>query len=106
MSSESALSSEMPGTPQHIEVAYVLFMDIVSYSQRHTDIQNRLAEELKNLVLGTEEMRNITDTRDLVRRPTGDGMALIFFRDALFGPSHCTRSFDARLIEAVSSGSL
>ncbi|MFM7320145.1 MAG: PASTA domain-containing protein [Armatimonadota bacterium] len=69
--------------------AYVLFMDIVGFSRLPTDHQVAAQKELAALVQNTSEIANQRPgTDDLIMRPTGDGMALLFFRD-LLSPLRC-----------------
>jgi class 3 adenylate cyclase len=66
---------------QRLEIAHVLFMDIVSYSTMPLDLQRRIVTELQDLVRSTEEFDNAQGEDRLIRLPTGDGMALVFFGD-------------------------
>jgi class 3 adenylate cyclase/Flp pilus assembly protein TadD len=65
-----------------LEIAHVLFMDIVAYSQMRMDEQTRLIERLQQIVRNTAEFGRAQKRRQLLRLPTGDGMALVFFGDA------------------------
>ena len=65
-----------------LEIAHVLFMDIVAYSQLRMDEQTRLIEVLQQIVRSTAEFGHAQKRRQLLRLPTGDGMALVFFGDA------------------------
>lgn len=72
--------------PKHSEneapqMAHVLFMDIVGYSKLLIDEQTRQMQELQDIVIATKECARVRPTGDLIRLPTGDGMALVFFRD-------------------------
>jgi hypothetical protein len=68
-----------PATP--LEMAHVLFMDIVSYSRLHMDQQQRVIHELQDAVRNTSEFARAQSADCLIRLPTGDGMALVFFGD-------------------------
>jgi TolB-like protein/Tfp pilus assembly protein PilF len=57
-------------------------MDIVAYSQLPMDEQTRLIEKLQQIVRNTTEFSRAQKRRQLLRLPTGDGMALVFFGDA------------------------
>jgi TolB-like protein/class 3 adenylate cyclase len=61
------------------EIAHVLFMDIVGYSRLSINEQTELIDKLNDVVRQTEEFRNAEAAGKLVRLPTGDGMALVFF---------------------------
>src|ERR1700730_13709489 len=62
-----------------LEIAYVLFIDIVGYSKLLIDDQRELQQQLNEIVRGTEQFRAAEAAGKLVRLPTGDGMALVFF---------------------------
>lgn len=64
-----------------LEVGYVLFMDVVGYSRLMIEEQQRILEELQKTVRGLEEFQKATEEKRLIRLPTGDGMALVFFGD-------------------------
>ena len=64
-----------------LETAHVLFMDIVGYSKLLIDQQKEGLRKLQEIVLATDECRKPHKGRDLIRLPTGDGMALVFFGD-------------------------
>jgi TolB-like protein/Tfp pilus assembly protein PilF len=62
-----------------LEIAYVLFIDTVGYSKLLIDDQRELQQQLNQIVRGTEQFRAAEAAGKLVRLPTGDGMALVFF---------------------------
>src|SRR2546425_2711957 len=62
-----------------LEIAHVLFIDIVGYSTRLTDEQQGLVDQLNQVVRGSDEFQKATATGRLMKIPTGDGMALIFY---------------------------
>jgi hypothetical protein len=62
-----------------LEIAHVLFIDIVGYSKLLIDDQRELQQQLNEIVRGTEQFRAAEAAGKLVRLPTGDGMALVFF---------------------------
>src|SRR5581483_7160304 len=65
--------------PQHrLEVAHVLFMDIVAYSTMRMDRQQSVVQTLQDFVQNTTQFREATRSDELIRLPTGDGMALVF----------------------------
>ena len=61
-----------------LEIAHVLFMDIVGYSRLLIDEQTETMEELNQIVRKTEAARQAETAGQLVILPTGDGMALVF----------------------------
>ena len=62
-----------------LEIAYVLFLDIVGYSKLVTSEQRRLLEQLNQIVHKTEHFRAAEAKGRLITVPTGDGMALVFY---------------------------
>ena len=64
-----------------LEIAHVLFMDIVAYSRLPMDEQQCVIHQLQETVRATEEFTRGQADDQLIRLPTGDGMALVFFRD-------------------------
>jgi TolB-like protein/Tfp pilus assembly protein PilF len=63
------------------EIGRVLFIDIVGYSKLLIEEQKECLGQLTKIVLGTTQVRDSTDEQ-LVRLPTGDGMALVFHHSA------------------------
>ena len=64
-----------------LEMAHVLFMDIVSYSLQPIDQQEQTLHQLQDIVRSTTEFSKAKAGDELIRLPTGDGMALVFFGD-------------------------
>jgi len=62
-----------------LEIAYVLFIDIVGYSKLVTSEQRRLLELLNRIVRESEHFRAAEAKGRLISVPTGDGMALVFY---------------------------
>jgi TolB-like protein/class 3 adenylate cyclase/Tfp pilus assembly protein PilF len=62
-----------------LEIAYVLFIDIVDYSKLVTHEQRRLLELLNQIVREAEHFRAAEAKSRLITVPTGDGMALVFY---------------------------
>jgi hypothetical protein len=65
-------------TKLRLEIAHVLFMDIVNYSELLTDEQSGALQELNQIVRNTEAVREAEAAGQLTILPTGDGMALVF----------------------------
>ena len=74
------------------EIGHVLFIDIVGYSKLLIEEQSERLGELTSIVLGTAQVRDSTDEQ-LVRLPTGDGMALVFHHSAEEPGALCARDF-------------
>jgi TolB-like protein/Tfp pilus assembly protein PilF len=71
-----------------LEIAYVLFIDIVGYSKLRINQQSELLRELNAIVSGTSQFREADVEGKLIRLPTGDGMALVF-RTNPAAPAQC-----------------
>lgn len=69
------------GEATALETAHVLFMDIVGYTKLLIDQQTDCLRKLQEIVTASEEFRRPRKEKDLIRIPTGDGMALAFFGD-------------------------
>jgi len=66
-------------TEVQLEIGHVLFIDIVGYSKALIDDQRALQQDLNDVVRNTEQFRAAESAGRLIRLPTGDGMALVFF---------------------------
>ena len=62
-----------------LEIAYVLFIDIVGYSKRSINEQHAQVEELNQVVRLSEQFRKAEAADRILKIPTGDGMALVFY---------------------------
>src|SRR5437868_7699068 len=79
---------EEPKVSQRLEIAHVLFIDIVGYSTRLTDQQQGLVDRLNQAVRSSDEFNRAAGAGRLKKIPTGDGMALIF-HDSPEQPVEC-----------------
>ncbi|MGA7274965.1 MAG: adenylate/guanylate cyclase domain-containing protein, partial [Candidatus Udaeobacter sp.] len=61
-----------------LEIAHVLFIDIVGYSKLLIDEQRDYSHTLNEVVRETDSFRTADAAGKLTRLPTGDGMALVF----------------------------
>src|SRR6266853_5609651 len=61
-----------------LEIAHVLFMDIVGYSKLLITEQSEQMQKLREIVRATEQFRSAEAEGKLLRLPTGDGGALVF----------------------------
>jgi TolB-like protein len=66
-------------TPVALEIAHVLFIDIVGYSKLPTTEQHEAIAKLNELVQNTEPFQAAEKADRLLRIPAGDGMALVFY---------------------------
>ena len=62
-----------------LEIAHVLFVDIVGYSKLLVDQQRHLLELLNQIVRATKQVQKAEALHRLITIPTGDGMALAFY---------------------------
>src|SRR5436189_445010 len=62
-----------------LEIAHVLFIDIVGYSKLSINDQNRAVEELNQVVRASEQFQLAEAAGRLSKIATGDGMALVFY---------------------------
>src|SRR5262245_20034100 len=74
--------------PRLAETGHVLFIDLVGFSQQAAERQAQLVRELSTLVRAAPEFQRAEADRELITLPTGDGMALVFFRYPL-APAQC-----------------
>src|SRR5438874_12295311 len=61
-----------------LEIAHVLFLDIVGFSKLLINEQRESLQELNQVVRGTAAFQSAEANGQLTRIPTGDGMALVF----------------------------
>src|SRR5438046_2075793 len=66
----------------HLEIAHVLFMDVVGFSKFLINDQTEILEQLSQLVRETPHFREAEAAGKLIRLATGDGMALVFSNSA------------------------
>src|SRR5947208_7267716 len=64
----------------HLEIAHVLFIDVVGYSKLLVNEQREVLEQLNRKVRRTPQLRKSEAVGKLIRIPVGDGMALVFFQ--------------------------
>src|SRR5512132_4228089 len=62
-----------------LEIAHVLFIDIVGYSKLSISDQHAAVEELNRIVRASNQFQRAAAASRLTRIPTGDGMALVFY---------------------------
>ena len=78
------------------EIAHVLFIDTVGYSKLSIGEQRDWLDTLNRLVRSTERFRAAEVTGELIRLPTGDGMALVF-ADSPESPAQCAAEISQAL---------
>jgi len=62
-----------------LEIAHLLFIDIVGYSKLSISDQHATVEELNRVVRDSEQFQRAEAADRLIRIPTGDGMVLVFY---------------------------
>ena len=70
-----------------LEIGHMLFIDLVGYSKLLIEEQRDRLRRLTEIVLATSQVAKSTNEQ-LVRLPTGDGMALVF-RNSSEEPARC-----------------
>ena len=88
----------MPQSDLQLEIAHLLLIDIVGYSKLLVNEQIEALQELARIVRSTECFRNAEEKGKLIRVPTGDGMALLFFRSPE-EPVRCALEISQKLTE-------
>jgi TolB-like protein/class 3 adenylate cyclase/Tfp pilus assembly protein PilF len=83
-------------TQLRLEIAHVLFMDIVGYSKLLIDEQSEALQELNQIVHKTDAVRAAEAAGQLIFLPTGDGMALVF-TGSVEEPVECALQISQRL---------
>jgi TolB-like protein/class 3 adenylate cyclase/Flp pilus assembly protein TadD len=73
-------TSAEPKPDLPLEIAHVLLIDVVGYSRLLVNEQIELLQDLNQIARNTECFRAAETTGKLVRVPSGDGMALLFFQ--------------------------
>ena len=63
-----------------LEIAHVLFLDIVGYSKLSVNEQHGRVDELNGIVRLSEQFQKAEAATRILKIPTGDGMALVFYR--------------------------
>jgi TolB-like protein/class 3 adenylate cyclase len=71
-----------------LEIAHVLFLDIVGYSKLSINEQHAAVEELNQVVRASEQFQRAEAADRLLKIATGDGMALVFYTSPE-APAHC-----------------
>src|SRR5881409_447960 len=77
----NAQDTPVEPTPDlQLEIAHLLLIDVVGYSKLLVNEQIEVLQKLNQIVRATECFRAAEASDKLIRVPTGDGMALLFFR--------------------------
>jgi TolB-like protein/Flp pilus assembly protein TadD len=62
-----------------LEIAHVLFIDVVGYSKLSINEQRAVVDQLTQIVRATEQFQKADASERLIKIATGDGMALVFY---------------------------
>jgi TolB-like protein/Tfp pilus assembly protein PilF len=81
-----------------LEIAHVLFIDIVGYSKLSIGDQHAAIGELNRIVRASEQFRRAEAAGRLIKIPTGDGIALVFYTSPE-APAHCAAEISRVLKE-------
>src|SRR5436190_17686950 len=81
-----------------LEIGHVLFIDIVGYSKLSVNEQHAAVEELNQIVRASEHFQRAEAASRLLKIPTGDGMALVFYT-SLEAPAQCAVEISRALKE-------
>jgi TolB-like protein/Tfp pilus assembly protein PilF len=81
-----------------LEIAHVLFIDIVGYSKLSINDQNAAVEELNQVVRVSDQLQRAEAASRLLKIATGDGMALVFYASPE-APAQCAVEISRALKE-------
>ncbi len=81
-----------------LEIAHVLFMDIVGYSKLSINEQRGAVDELNKVVRVSKQFQEAEAASRLIKIPTGDGMALVFYTSPE-APAQCAIEISRALKE-------
>jgi TolB-like protein/Tfp pilus assembly protein PilF len=81
-----------------LEIAHVLFIDIVGYSRLSINDQHAAVEELNQVVRASQQFQRAEAAGRLLKIPTGDGMALVFYTSPE-APAQCALEISPLLKE-------
>src|SRR5262249_55889186 len=71
-----------------LEIAHVLFIDIVGYSKLSINEQHAAVEELNQVVRASKQFQRAEAASRLLKIATGDGIALVFYTNPE-APTQC-----------------
>jgi TolB-like protein/class 3 adenylate cyclase len=81
-----------------LEIAHVLFIDVVGYSKLSINEQRAAVDELNEVVRSSEQFQKAEAAARLIKIPTGDGMALVFYTSPE-APAQCAIEISRALKE-------
>ena len=83
-----------------LEIAHVLFIDIVGYSKLSINQQRAVVDDLSEVVRGSDQFKKAETADRLIKIPTGDGMALVFYTSPE-APAQCAIEI-SRILKALA----
>jgi TolB-like protein len=89
---------QLPESDLQLEIAHLLLIDTVGYSNLLVNEQIESVQELGRIVRSTDCFRTAEASGKLIRVPTGDGMALLFFQSPE-EPVRCALEISQKLKE-------
>src|SRR5881398_1894274 len=81
-----------------LEIAHVLFIDVVGYSKFSINEQGVVVDELTKVVRSSDQYQKAEAAGRLIKIPTGDGMALVFYSSPE-APAQCALDISRALKE-------
>src|SRR6184192_4665396 len=81
-----------------LEIAHVLFIDIVGYSKLSVKDQHAAVEQLNQIVRASEQFQRADSAGRLLKVATGDGMGLVFYTNPE-APAQCAVEISRALME-------
>src|SRR2546422_2919723 len=81
-----------------LEIAHVLFIDIVGYSKLSINQQRAVVDELTEVVHSSDQFQKAQAVERLIKIPAGDGMALVFYTSPE-APAQCAVEISRALKE-------
>src|SRR6267143_4175345 len=81
-----------------LEIAHVLFIDIVGYSKLSINEQRAAVDGLTEVVRASKQFQKAEAESRLIKIPTGDGMALVFYTSPE-SPTQCAIEISRALKE-------
>ncbi|PYM05273.1 MAG: hypothetical protein DMF15_16160 [Verrucomicrobia bacterium] len=86
-----------------LEIAHVLFIDIVGYSKLSVKDQHAAVEQLNQIVRASEQFQRADSAGRLLKVATGDGMGLVFYTNPE-APAQCAVEISRSLKEEPLPG--
>src|ERR1700719_2865997 len=81
-----------------LEIAHVLFVDVVGYSKLSINEQRAVVDELTQIVRVSDQYQSAETAGRLIKIPAGDGMALVFYTSPE-APAQCAVEISRSLPE-------